>query len=367
MVSKSILDNISEAAKTRCEHLTEIPKKYVGTSKRYLIKSIGQLNNLKYIYNYLKSKRVSMDYDLLIFNTISDKNTASMVLKLTEYIFKPKIAIIIANLDLFFPGLTNRGKEKKADKVFEELMKKVEYIIVGTEFERSLIHGEKPELDNKAIVIPLAYTNEALIKKAQRFFQNYKDTRIRFTIPGGVSLFRRDYYSVFEVMENVISTKVDVELYLLGRIVHEEIIRTLKERYPKTYEISKVFREYIPNEEYYDLLSNSHFVICPIPKDSRYGVSKMSASTEDALITGVPMILPSAYASLIKEETENAAITYDFQNGSLDDAIKRALNAIGDGNYERLKLQAMEHQRSRHLDSLSIGIRKELNRIFFKQ
>jgi hypothetical protein len=138
-----------------------------------------------------------------------------------------------------------------------------------------------------------------------------KDNKIKFVIPGQIEKHRRDYDIVIDAFENLFNNfKEEISLYLLGYPVGDYgklILKRCKLIKEKGYNIIN-FDEFVPEEEYNQIISDCDFIISPIKIETgswglleeKYGVTKASAIIFEAIQYAKPLVIPVDF-NIIKE------------------------------------------------------------------
>ncbi len=142
-------------------------------------------------------------------------------------------------------------------------------------------------------------------------------SRIRFCLPGMVSAFRRDYESIFRILEEDIEYfKQEVEIDLLGGISESEkgweIIERARTLIKSGVCIHLYEKSLVPVSEFDLELSKAHFVIgnfkVALSKYSIYGKTKDSGALFTCIHAGKPGLFPKEYP--IMEELKSSVITF---------------------------------------------------------
>jgi len=152
---------------------------------------------------------------------------------------------------------------------------------------------------------------------------------IRFCIPGMLDTMRRDYFSLFNILEeNLDFLKNRIELDLLGSINHKmgggKIINEAEKLIKKGLKINYYTKSFIPMAEFDKELAKAHFILgnmnLRIHKYSSYGITKDSGIIFTMIRVAKPGLLPEKYL-LIDELKSSTLLFKDY--GDLANIIKR--------------------------------------------
>jgi hypothetical protein len=192
-------------------------------------------------------------------------------------------------------------------------------------------------------VIPFSVYDESLKD------QSGSNSLLHICIPGLISFIRRDYISVFKLIENDIEYfKNKIELDLLGGISTaeegEKIIEYADKLISKGIKITYYKKYLVPLFEFDQqltqadiILGNMHIVL---NKFSKYGKTKESGIIFTMIRSAKPGILPEGY-SLIDELNSSSIIFKDYEdlNNIIRDLIQNP------SRLEKLKEKALENSK----------------------
>ncbi len=157
--------------------------------------------------------------------------------------------------------------------------------------------------------------------------------KIRFVVPGVISNTRRDYFTIFDISQELLPKYNErIELYLLGAARGDygcEVLnkfRALKEAgHPVFYHEGN---EVISEIEFRSILEGSDVIISPLHLDfyakgvhERYSQTKGSGSVSDAIRHAKPLFVPAGFE--VSEEMKTSVLTY----ANADD-LKQKLEAL---------------------------------------
>jgi hypothetical protein len=190
---------------------------------------------------------------------------------------------------------------------------------------------------------------------------NIDHNRIRFVVPGVISNTRRDYYTIFNVFQELLPEyRERIELYLLGAARGKygcdviERFRTLKEAgYPVFYYDGN---EIIPENEFRSVLESSDVIISPLNPDfyakgvhEIYSRTKGTGAISDAIRHAKPLFVPDGFK--VVEAMKTSVLTYADAGD-----LKRELELLitGADNLERLQRAALANSEQFSLENMRV-------------
>ncbi|WP_128331361.1 hypothetical protein [Apibacter sp. HY039] len=293
---------------------------YISSSISCLIPEIpDSLKTVLEVKDYPQLSDFLADNDLIIFNTLH-RNFQKF-----NFLFKEKnTQILVHNGNFFF-------NSRKPDwKLFLKVKNlHLQYYYLKLIFKENIYFTKKIICEAKAyaflnenikqhfstdekkyITLPLIY-NKFNVEPSEQ-------NKINIVIPGEVSQSRRNYQLVFKLLK-YLSPKQIMKFTFLGKISDQSMLQSLhllKKNRNNSVEIS-YFRERIPQSEFDLTMNESHFVLCPLHKETQfylqkeiYGQTKASGNEADCISYGKIGIFPQHYPlsnwnSLYYDSAEN--------------------------------------------------------------
>jgi hypothetical protein len=184
------------------------------------------------------------------------------------------------------------------NKNIKTVLNKVENIIFPSENINEYYHKIKP--DNRfpsPIIIPFSRFVKPVIPLENEVF--------RMVVPGSITMYTRDYQLLYEGIRLVLSaTNRKISLILLGKPRDSTCVKILE----KMLEMTSVnfafqyFTEYVDQEVFDNILSQTNIILAPLQKVTRFGVyrelygySTESGNIADIIRYGIPGIIPDFY------------------------------------------------------------------------
>lgn len=154
-----------------------------------------------------------------------------------------------------------------------------------------------------------------------------EEERVVFVVTGNVEEQRKDYQIVVKALKKIPEFHQKIKIVLLGKAITpyaQEIVSNLKCMEATGLEVVS-YTTYIPQEEFDNVMFNSHCIIAPIVKETLnkgileyYGSTKVSGAVMDIIRFALPAIVVSDLA--MPEELSSSICRYDSAD-SLSKAI----------------------------------------------
>lgn len=319
-----------------------LPYEYCSSSKRRPFAYIRSRWQLRNTINGLISIIQEHKPEIVIFNTVSSNIVAK---ELVRFMSKCtyNAGFVVSNLDRLF----SKDNNQISKNYFAELVFKSSFVVLATEFERKKLANTFSDINT--FILPIKVPSREDIDISRKIQNNSSSSNklMILSVPGEVVGSRRDYMELFAALEMLLSDNVRFEVRLVGKLVDNEIFKWLKDN-PRVAKHIKTFESFISEYTYSRLLMTSHYIVCPIPFDSKYGRYKMTGSIEDAICAGIPSILPDFYYNLVKEELMEASLVYSDSSKSLYKALIEAYRILNTFEYKKLKNLALCSQKKRY-------------------
>lgn len=210
--------------------------------------------------------------------------------------------------------------EKKIlrDKIMFQIVRNEKEFSTLTAYQKEKLQRIFP--NSQISIVPDGYYRGVRISASAEQIQEGKK-KVTFTIPGVISVLRKDYKTVFEVFENIDKTKY--LLHLLGTFSKNEMYyetRKLVEEYiPK---INLIFYDrYLTDEEMERGIIDSDVIIAP-STSGEYGSTKVTGAFFYVVEYGKPGIFPNTYHFTNIKET----IIYYSSKEELEEIVNRILD-----------------------------------------
>jgi hypothetical protein len=148
--------------------------------------------------------------------------------------------------------------------------------------------------------------------------ESKNNTSLRICLPGMVSEFRRDYYSIIKILlENITDFRNKIEIVLLGFISKKEfgfrVIKEFQKLIDEGLTVAYFDQDFIPIDIYDHELSKADIILgnirTSIDAYSKYGKTKETGIPFTMIRAGKPGILPAEY-NFIKE-IESSTIQFE--------------------------------------------------------
>ncbi|ROI03235.1 hypothetical protein EGI16_11740 [Chryseobacterium sp. G0240] len=290
------------------------------------------LSDSSMIVDQLKDK----NYDLIIIGTVH--RYFNTFLAITG---KYRTAIVTHNLNFTKTSKLNLIKSIfKGDVIYRLKLWWKEGLLNSSEVYRksqSLFVLDEAMTSDKHLFLPLFYTKPAGKNKNQH---------LMVVIPGGVSQKRRDYYDLFQKIQNL-NIDENIEFVFLGKAKDKELtmLESLSARVPDSIRIT-YFSERVPAETFDQWMQKADVLWCPIQQDTEffslketYGVTKMTGNLGDAIVYGKWAVFPQNYPAKLDfivpeqkdlpEQWKNLSKThFDFQKIYNKEEVRKKLEAL---------------------------------------
>ncbi len=260
------------------------------TVKVIKLKSIREINKL--------------ENNLIIFTTLQKKY---FTILLYIYLLKGKKILCVHNINSFFNAETKYSLKENTKYLLRKLaLKKIDIInVYGENLKKYILTFTQ----KKITTLPFSmYFNQ------EEESNPLKKEKLKIVIPGQVEMRRRDYQTVYNVMERVYSEKLDVELVLLGKPNDEEGIKIV-EKYEKLDKKVQVFYNWVDSETYVRHMKGSNIILGNLNENifhgqtkEIYGKSKESGITYNAIEYSHPCILNCRIET--PEEIKSSVVCY---------------------------------------------------------
>ncbi|WP_310554858.1 glycogen/starch synthase [Flavobacterium sp.] len=248
------------------------------------------------------------DFDAVIVNTFH-RNFEQY-----QYIFRNKPTLILIhniNFSLFFKklNLKNIWLEKERFVYYLKL-----YFLEKISSNRKFIQNAS----NYGVLSPnlletIASKNSNLSLNTQVVSLNYckkssfkTSKSIHIVMPGNVSRKRKDIDLVFDVIAGL-NPKSKLQFTFLGKPESNEILNRIEKLKVTCHQNITIqyYSKFIPWEEYSDVISKSHLLLCPIKSktsfywvDEVYGKTKVSGAETDCIYNGKVGLFPQTYPKM---------------------------------------------------------------------
>jgi len=339
------------------QNVVIISKDYKVPSKRKPIKYLKSKIHLKNLMNKVRFVIEKEKPNIVIFNTVSSNLVAKNIYNKFRNNHKQYFAFVVSNIDFFYKN------EKK--NYFKKLVEIGFYTIFATKFESDFAKKSIKEI-KKSHVLPIKTVSKRGLELSKKILSNVNrnENELIISIPGEVTTYRRDYIELLNCINKLINEGEKIKIYLLGRMLDDKVEKWLNKN-PSVFSITTIFNSFIPEKTYEDILFSSHFVLSPIPFNSKYGIFKMTGAVEDAICAGIPMIIPNFYFELIKEDIKGSSIVYSDNSRNIYFALKKAIDGLKNGEYVKLKKNALKNQKIRLEKSILLS--KEFISLFKRE
>ncbi|PMP84428.1 MAG: hypothetical protein C0175_00070 [Caldisericum exile] len=277
----------------------------------------------------IKEKVNNGDFDLVIFETLQGLPFLKASYNELSAI-RSKKAAVVHDADVWAGEKRNvpfslRINDSLSHNYFKKWIKKLDYLIT-LEDEQTEYLKEKNLFDHsKIITLRGKFTFES------KDYNNTTNGKIIFTIPGSVDHLRRNYSEFLNAFERIAQEYDYVEGYLLGRMMDEDVRRRiLSSEVLKSH--LKFWDESVPNDEFEEVISKSHFIVLPIAGNYRYGITKITGPLYDALVDAKPVMISNNIH--VNPKYMKSVLIYDLKDTY--DILKKGINMVESGEYLNL-------------------------------
>lgn len=248
------------------------------------------------------------DFDAIIVNTFH-RNFEDYALILKK---KPSLVLLHnLNFSLFFKSINwkclrvEKGRFAYYLKLYfservsrtRKVISKADYFGVLSQSLWNEIQSQNPAFASKTKVIPLNYCKN---------FNFVKEEAIQIVMPGNVSNKRKDIKMLFEILPKL-HPKSKLHFTFLGKPESDKIVRQIevfKQNCSENITIN-YYSQFIPWQEYSEVISKAHLLLCPIKKDTSfywvneiYGKTKVSGAEADCIYNGKIGLFPASYPKM---------------------------------------------------------------------
>ena len=274
------------------------------------------LRNLQKIKEIYSNKNA----DVIIFSSLYN----NMFIFLMALLFpkKFKSALFVHNIHAWCGKKSGYNNIQKYTRM--KLIKKFTSLFVLDDY---LIEIAEKELKKMAFYFPFKTSNKTIIEQRKLKTTNSQTTIL--TIPGMVMPERKDYYWVFDYLEEV---KEDFQLILLGKVHDKKIVKVGQQKLGKKL---VYFEKYLDTNTFNDLLLQSHAIIGNINKQSFYGVYKISGVEYDGPANAIPVILED---KVFEKNTHGYFLRFSNKNEFIQ-IIQEIIESVKKGCYTQNYLE----------------------------
>ncbi|NIF06962.1 hypothetical protein F3J23_16080 [Chryseobacterium sp. Tr-659] len=290
------------------------------------------LSDSSMIFDQLKDK----GYELVIIGTVHRYfNTFSAITK------KYNTAIISHNLNFTKASKLDLMKSFfKGDVIFRLKLWLKEGLFYKTKVyqkSKALLVLDETMISERQQFLPLFYTKE---------FDKSENEFLTVVIPGGVSQKRRDYDSVFRIIQDI-NTDRKYEFVFLGKAKDHELkqLENLSKELAANIRIT-YFSERVSTENFEKWMRKADILWCPIQQETEffsmkevYGVTKVTGNFGDAVTYGKLAVFPEKYPSkvdfiipakenVLEQLKELSSVHFDFQKIYGKDKVQNKLEQL---------------------------------------
>lgn len=290
---------------------------------------------IKLIFSTIRNEK----YDLLYFDTIADNfiQYAWYIRQLEQQ----KIILTLHDIKGFFiysPSLSIRKNIRFLGK--RQLMNAIPLFNVLSE---TLIPLLRRKLNNKKNILNIP---GALFESGSFKIKEYKPGEIiKIAVPGSIDIRRRNYDSVFELLEKVKPAALKVVIILLGSFrknYSERVYKKCMEYLQSNSNLLIYKKEIVDQQEFDRVMEDVHFVWMPLNRYAavtdgileEYGTTISTGNTGDVIRHAKPFFAPS-YLNVDKV-LEKSCCRYT----NITEVVK-TLQKINSTEYKRLQNEAL--------------------------
>lgn len=285
----------------------------------------------------IKNKINSDSFDMVIFETLQGLPFLRSSYKNLRLI-KSKKSAIVHNTDVWAGEKRNVSTSLKVNDLFSHFyfkrwLKNLDYLITLEDAQTEYM--EKRTNFDRSNIITLRGKFAFEEDKNDAF--DYSKEDVFLVIPGNVDQTRRDYLGFLKIFKKFANENENVIVYLLGKMLDQDIKKyvlssgILKDRV-------KFWDDFVPNEEFEQIISIAHFVFLPVAGSYRYGITKITGPLYDALVKGKPVIISNNV--YVNPKYQKAVFSYDSSN--LSGMLKKSVEIVKNGEYSALVKDASE-------------------------
>jgi len=291
--------------------------------------AIGDLKKMRGIAQFLKKNQV----EKVVFNTAQGGHIRNL-----RFLISKKIACygIVHTIKKF--------NESNTQKIIHKFIRK--YAVLSD----ILKDGIRTEFKNNVTTYyPIEFPDFG-----KHYLQHSDQTWI--TIPGGIEARRKDLSTLVTMIEQ---TPADVKFVFAGKSDpdREEIKQLLSELEKKNLSDRLIhFDHYISNEEFYQLIRSSNFLMPLIhpdtPSSDQYPYNQISGSFNLAFGFRVPLLIHEAYSGL--EDLRNSATFYHPATFGKDFDFARSNSTNKTAEMSSVEKWKTDVQRTNYLEFLDL-------------
>jgi len=334
-VSKEVFKRFDNTLKSE-PRITFIQYDVPKISYRTFIKERSSISTVS---GDIKERVNKGNFDFVIFETLQGWLFLKASYKELSAI-KVKKAAVVHNADVWAGEKRNVPfsirsvmNDRGSHNYFKKWLKDLDFLIT-LEDEQTQYLKEKIDFNPSNIITlrcKFAFDNK---------INNSISDKITFTIPGSVDHLRRDYFGFLKAFEQIAMKHENVHAYLLGRMM-ETNVRNLILSSDILKSNLDFWDDYVPNNEFNEVISKSHFIVLPVAGIYKYGITKITGPLYDALVEAKPVII----SNNVHVNPKYAKSLLVFEDQNIFDVLENGIEIVKNGNY-RVLVEEAENVRS---------------------
>ena len=287
--------------------------------------------------------------DIVIYPTISTRNIALLFI-MSFFIEKNIYYIRNSNSWIKYAKHQKSIKNRILSNMSTYLKKK----ILNKSYKIFVANGNlKNYLQNNHIAKKIEIVPYKIFDANKAKIVKYEDT-YRFVIPGAIDISKKDLMLIRRATQ-LLNQKIleKIEIILLGKPSRDEDLDFCKSWKKEIGSSLQYFTSFIPDDEFTNVLSKSHFILGLLSIDYEdkynkeiYGLTKDTGVEAQAIAYGKPLIINDDFKVIT--EIKNSSISFKDS----EDLSKILCKIIENNNYEEIAEKAFTNSQKISLENI---------------